>query len=190
MIRPRRTTISLIAACTVTLAGCSMPKMSVEEFKAMQPTKPPELERLDAFAGKWKAEGTANFAMLDEPLQTTGTSEAQWEGDGWYIVSHGTFTMDDMDEMQGMETWTYDTHSKKYRSTWVDTTGTVATGEGMYDEDTGVWTMRGASYGPHGKSTMTGTVRFVDDDTMEWTWTESAGLMKVLEMSGTSRRVK
>jgi len=103
-------------------AGC-MPHMTVDEMKAQMPKRPAELDRLNAFVGKWKGEGEARFAMLDEPLKVTGTSEAKWEGDKWYLVGRGVMRMADFPETQGMETWCYDLHAKKYRSTFVDSMG-------------------------------------------------------------------
>jgi hypothetical protein len=104
------------------LTGC-MPHMTVAEMKAQMPKRPGELDRLNAFVGKWQMEGEANFAMLDEPVKITGTSESKWEGDKWYVVGRGVMKMADFPETQGMETWTYDIHAKKYRSTFVDSMG-------------------------------------------------------------------
>lgn len=173
----------------VLLAGC-MPKMTIEEMKAGIPQRPAELDRLNAFAGNWQGEGEAKFSFLDEVIKTSATSEANWEGDGWYMVSRGMFNMGELGDMTGLETWTYDTHSKKFRSTWVDSFGSVGIGSAKYDEKTDTWYMRATSHGPWGKATSKGTVKFIDENTMEWTWTEYAmgGLMKTMEMKGTSRR--
>jgi len=62
--------------------------------------------------------------------------------------------------------------------------------EGRYDEKTDTWHMTATSYGPWGQSQMQGTLRFTTPDTMEWKMTECMGLMKIMEMSGTSKRVK
>ena len=50
--------------------------------------------------------------------------------------------------------------------------------------------MRATSHGAWGKSSMKGTAKFIDADTMEWNWTEHMGLTKTMEMSGTSKRQK
>lgn len=135
-------------------------------------------------------EGEAKMAGLDEPLKSSGTGEATWDGDGWFLVNRGDFTMDEFGEMHGLETWTYDTHKKVYRSTWVDSMGSVGTGISTYDEETNTWHMKATAHGPFGKSKMKGQVKFVDADTAEYTWAEYAmgGLMKTMEMTGTSRR--
>lgn len=149
-----------------------------------------ELDRLDAFAGRWESTGELRMANADEVIRTTGTNEARWEGDGWYLVSRGTFGMGDMDKMQAMETWTYDSHDKVYRSTWVDNMGSTGMGTSRYDEKTGTWRMRAHGHGPFGGTCYTGTVTFPEPNTMEWTWKEYAlwGLIKTMEMNGTSHR--
>ena len=100
--------------------------------------------------------------------------------------------MEGFDPMHGMETWMYDAKSKKYRSTWVDSMGSIGIGEARYKEKTGTWHMRAKGRGPHGKTTMKGTAKLIDANTMEWTWSEHmmGGLMKTMEMTGTSRRRK
>ncbi len=72
---------------------------------------------------------------LDEVLKSTGEMEAKWDGDGWFLVNRGVFTMGDFGGMTGVETWTYDTHSKRYRSTWVDSMGSIGTGEGWFNKE-------------------------------------------------------
>ncbi len=178
----------VIAAC-MTFPGC-MPKMTVEEMKAKTPQRPAELDKLDAFVGRWEFNGEARMAMLDEPLATTGTGETRWDDGKWFLIGNAVFRMQGFDEMRGHETWTYDAHSKKYRSTWVDSMGSTGTGVATHNEKNNTWTMRATSHGSFGKTTMKGCMKIVDDDTMEWCWTEYAmgGLMKTMEMCGTSKR--
>ncbi|MFQ5494795.1 MAG: DUF1579 family protein, partial [Phycisphaerae bacterium] len=124
------------------------------------------------------------------PLTMSGTNEAKWDGDGWFLVSRGNFNMGGLGDMTGMETWVYDSHDKVYRSTWVDSMGSLGTGSARYNEDTRTWRMRATSHGPMGKTVWKSTVRMVDANTMEFEGAEYAmgGLMKTMEMSGTSRR--
>lgn len=183
----RKLTFASIAA--VVLTGCG-PKMTVEDMKAMIQQRPAELDKLNAFAGKWEFTGESKMGGLDEVLKISGTSEANWEGNNWYLVSRATFNMGDLGEMQGIETWTYDTHTKKYRSTWTDSTGSMGAGMSTYNEKTNTWHMRATSHGPFGKTTGRGQVKLIDANTMEWSWNEYAlgGLIKTGEMTGTSRR--
>jgi hypothetical protein len=186
----RNAVLAVVLGCaTLGLTGC-MPHMTVQEMKDQMPKRPIELDRLNAFVGRWQSEGEARFAMLDEPLKVTGTSEAKWEGDKWYVVGRGIMRMADFPETQGLETWTYDVHAKKYRSTFVDSMGMTGMSEARYDEKTDTWDMTATSHGPWGKSQLKGTLKFTDPDTMEWSMTEHMGLMKVMDMHGTGKRVK
>lgn len=182
--------IRLLALCaTVMITGC-MPKMTIEDMKAMQPKRPGELDKLNAFVGDWEFEGEMKFEFLDEPIKTSGSSSTRWAGDNWYLIGDMVFDMGELGTMHGHETWTYDTHTKKYRQTWTDSMGSSGYGEGYYDEKTDTWYMKATSYMAFGKSTMKGHVKFLDADTMEWIWAEYAmgGLMKISEMTGTGRR--
>ncbi|MCH7872250.1 MAG: DUF1579 family protein, partial [Planctomycetes bacterium] len=152
--------------------------------------RPVELDRLNDFVGEWEFEGEMNFDFLDQPLKTRGTNETHWAGDDWYLISDNIFNMGELGTMHGHETWTYDTHSKKYRSTWTDSMGGTGIGESRYDEASDTWYMKARANTPHGKSTMKGHVKFLDPSTIEWSWNEymMGGLMKVSSMTGTSRR--
>lgn len=189
MSRKNAVCLVLAACAVVVLSGC-MPKMTIDEMKAEMPKRPVELDQLNAFVGKWTSEGTATFAMLEEPIKVSGTSEAQWDDSRWFVVSREVYDMEPFGESNGLGTWTYDMKSKKYRSTWVDSMGMTGLGESKYDEKTDTWHMKATSYGPWGKSTLKGWVKFTDADTMDWEMSEHQGLMKVMEMSGTGKRVK
>lgn len=174
-----------------TLVGC-MPRMTLAEMKEMMPKKPAELEHLNAFVGKWEGTGEVKFAMLDEPtpLKMTGRSESKWSGDGWYVVEESHMTMDGFDPMHSLGTWTYDSGAKKYRSTWVDSMGSTGIGEATRDPKTGEWKWSARSNSAWGESKMTGTIRFIDKDTMEWNMAEHMGFSKTAEFKGTSRRIR
>ena len=189
MNRPKASITTLSLGAVVLLAGC-MPKMTIEEFKATKPQRPAELDQLNAFAGNWEWEGQAKFAVLDQVLKITGTSEAEWEGDGWYLVIRNLMDMEELGDMKAVEAWTYDAKTKRFRSTWVDSMGSVATGEAWHDQKTDTWHMRSTSYTPFGKTSMKGTARFIDPDHTEWRWSEytMGGLVKTMEMWGTGKR--
>ena len=181
----------MLALCAPLLITGCMPKMTVEQMKAMTPQRPVELDKLNAFVGEWEFEGTSTFAFLDQPLEATGTNSAHWAGNNSYLISDGIFKMTGFDDaMHGHETWTYDTHSKKYRTTWTDSMGGTGTGTARFDEKSDTWYMDARAYTPFGKSTMKGHVKFINPSTMEWSWNEymMGGLMKVSSMTGTSRR--
>lgn len=189
MMRRRFPCAVLSAIALVGLSGC-MPKMTVEEMKAMMPERPAELDALNAFVGTWDFTGEMRMAGVDEVLTSSGTSELTWEGDKWYLVGHGVYSMPEFGDMKGMETWMYDAKAKKYRTLWVDSMGSLGVGTATRYKKTDTWTLKGTSYGPFGKTTGKGTLKFADPNTMEWTWKDYAfgGLIKVSEMYGTSKR--
>jgi hypothetical protein len=185
----KRYAIFLGAFAPVMLTGC-MPKMTIEEMKAMRPERPAELSRLDQFVGNWVGKGEAKMAGIETPMTTSGRSEVQWGLDGWMLVEHGTYSMGELGEMNFHSFMTYDIKGRKYRSAWADSMGGYGTGTLRYNEKTDTWHMKAKSTSPFGNSTGKGTVRFVDDRTQEWTWNERAffGLFKVMEMSGTATK--
>ncbi len=187
MMQRRASSIVLALGATVLLAGC-VPSLTMEEVKAMRPERPPELDKLNAFAGNWEMKGEFRIAGLDELIEISGSAEAEWEADGWYLVSRFTLSPGELGDVQGQEMWTYDTHAKKYRNTWVDNMGAVGTGEARLDEEANTWHVRAISYGPMGKTTGKGILKVVDENTIEWTWTEYSGFVKTVEMTGTNKR--
>jgi len=179
----------LVLMTGLLMTGC-MPKMTIEEMRAMTPPRPVELDKLNAFVGKWKFTGETKMAMLDEAIQSTGSGETRWNDSKRFLIGNATFTMEGFDPMIGHETWTYDAHTGKYRSTWTDSMGATGTGESWIDEKTGTWYSKAKSRGPFGTTYMKGWMKIIDDNTMEWVWSEYAmfGLMKTMEMKGTSTR--
>lgn len=171
------------------LVGC-VPKMTVEMIRDHKAERPPELDALQAFHGQWKSTGEARFHGMENPLPTTGTSTALWEADGWYLVERSNFTMgEDVSEGQGIGVWTYDPKIKKYRNWWFDSMGSNGDGTSTYDAETKTWTMHATSHSADGSSTGKGTIKLIDENTMEWTWTEYVGLTKFMEIKGTSTRM-
>ena len=189
MTRYRIPQLVLVLGGGVLLAGC-MPKMSMEDMQP--PQRSAQLDLLDAFVGKWTMEGEAKMAGMDEAMKTSGTAEGKWDETKWFLVNRGNFSMGDMGEMVGVEIWSYDLHSKKFRTTWVDSMGSMGYGTAWYDEPTKTWHSRATGHGMMGKTSMKGTAKFIDDDTMEWWFAEytMGGLKKTMEMTGTSRRVR
>lgn len=182
----RNATLVLVCA---TLTGC-MPKMTIEEMKAAMPQRPAELDHLNAFVGQWESETEVTMAGIEDVIKSQGTSDIQWHGDKWFLVGHSSFNMGDCGEATGIETWMYDVKSKKFRTTWTDSMGSISMGTARYDEKTKTWHMRAKGYDPDGTTTGKGHIKMLDDNTMEWTWTEytMGGLMETMKMTGTMRR--
>lgn len=177
------------ACCIVPVAGC-MPKMTIESIKQMQPPRPVELDRLEMLLGDWETEGQVVMSVLDEPMRSTGTNSARWALDKRMLVEHAELDMGPLGKMTGMSIWSWDPTIKKYRMWWFDSFGETSEAVVTYDEASETWHMKakGKKYG-HSTSGR-GTIRRIDDDTLEWTWKEyvALGLIKVADMKGTSRR--
>src|SRR3990172_10902653 len=95
--RSGRFAVGMLALVAVVgLSGC-MREMTMEDFKAMKPQRPAELDRLNMLVGNWSGTGQAEFMGMKEPVQVTGKSNAQWQADGWYLVEQAEYKMGDME---------------------------------------------------------------------------------------------
>ena len=180
---------SLIGLMTLALLGCA-PKMTIEQMKEMKPVRPAALDKLNAFAGEWKGTATMTMAGLDQTLKSTGTSKSTWECDGWVLVEHGTMETEELGSYEMLGIWTYDPTWKVYRNHWYSSYGEVGEGTARFDEKTNTWKMKGTTKSEWGTTHGKGTAKFVTDDKVDWSWTERAmlGLVKVMDMEGTTER--
>ncbi len=172
--------------------GC-MPKLDVESLKAMQPARPPEMDRLGGFIGKWEGSGEIRMAVLTEVLPTTGVSTNAWDCDGRCMLEHDEYEMGDLGSVSDVSVWTWDPKGKVFRIHRFDSIGGVAVGTADYHEKSQTWRLKSKTQTPWGAMVSRGTVKMVDEDTLEWTWDEWPawdwlGLFKIAEMKGTNRR--
>lgn len=173
----------------IPMCGC-MPKMSVQDVKAMQPARPADLDRLDALLGEWETTGEVQMAVLDKPLHTTGANSARWTLDKRFLVEQARLNMGELGELTGTSVWSWDPQIKKYRMWWFDSFGETSAATVTYDEKTRTWTMKGSGQKYGHKTLGRGTLRHIDDNTVEWTWKEydALGLFQLADMKGTSRK--
>ena len=182
--------LSVAMACpTVLLTGC---KMTAADIVAMQPPRAPQLDKLQFMIGSWETEGDVHMMVMDEPLHTTGQNEARWALDRRFLIEEATLDMGELGRITGMSIWWWDPTIKKYRMSWFDSMGETSHAVVTYHERTDTWHMKakGQKYGY--KTSGKGTLKRIDDDTLEWTWKEydSLGLIKLADMKGFSRRKK
>ena len=186
----RHRPLLLTLALLVPLGGGCMPTMTIEEFKASQPPRPVQLDRLDMLLGHWETKGEVRMIGLDEPLHTSGRNTAAWSMDNRVMVDHSDLDMGPMGRMTGMSVWGWDPAIRKYRMWWFDSMGETSQMIVTYDAKRETFFMRGTGqkYGCHTRGK--GTIRRIDDDTLEWTWREYdiTGLFKMADMKGISRR--
>ncbi len=176
---------------SVPLAGC-MPKMTIEEMKAEMPQRPAELDRLDIFVGEWESTGEVDFGFLDQTLEATSTMTCEWANDDWYLVCHEDAEMEELGKMKGTWVWGHGGRAKKYRTWGFASIGETSMGTARFDESTQTWKIKGKSRSEFGNSTYHGTMRIMDNDTVEWDFSERAflGLFKIVDFKGTMRRKK
>lgn len=175
------------------LSGGCAPKLTTEDLKAMRPARPAALDRLDAFVGSWSSEGTAEIIGMDEPVNVSGTSKTEWQGDKWYLVETSEFRMGDMEPAKAMSIWAYDDNRNRFRVHMVENMGSIGSGVMKYDERKNVWRMKSRGTGPMGSTKGKGTIRFLDPNTMEWQWREYArwdvfNIFELAEFEGRATR--
>ena len=161
---------------TATLAGCAQPQ---------PPCRPtPELQRLERFVGEWTDCATLIVPEGEEPVVFNGGQTANWalagkfvRADGWHDLGHGQ-TMHYTDYI------TWDPPTQQYRGWFFSDLGQY--GETWWTEDGDRWRIRVETHNADGaKSVGEGTLRFLDDDTLEKTWSETGpqGSMKFRSLS-------
>lgn len=184
-------TIVFCSACLIVLPGTGcMPRMTIEDIARLRPPRPSELDRLDRLVGEWETVGEVRMSVLEKPLPTTGRSVARWAHDERFLIEEAVLDMGELGRVSGTSLWTYDARARRYRMWWFDSLGETSRAEITFHERTDTWHMRtrGQKYGY--TTTGRGTLRHLDDDTLEWTWREfdATGLIKLADMKGVSRR--
>jgi len=180
----------LVIAFALAPSGCRMPSYDLDRIKEQLAQRPVELNRLDQLAGKWKTSGTIKFIGIDEPIHTTGTSEAAWECDGRLLVERSQFDMGPLGPMSGLSVWSWDENKRRYGMQWFDSFGEQTRGHARYDEDTKTWHISTRGRSSLCNVATRGTVRVIDHDTLEWTWDQwdAWGILQFAEMRGMSQR--
>ena len=189
MQRWRNGLATLSAICLSCAVGC-VPRLTIDDMKAMKIERPAETNRLSLFSGKWTSTGTARLAGLEDELVISGTSHGKWHSDRWYLVNEDVFTLGELGDMKALTVWRWDDRSRRYRSTWFYNDGSTGTGSARYDEKTSTWHLKTKGRGPWGGLKGKGTVTHIDGNTVEWSWREwdGTGLVEIMSFRGTSKR--
>lgn len=190
MILRMKTTNVLFAFLSLFALGC-MPKMTVEQIAQYAPNRPPELDRLNMFVGDWQTTGTIELAMLDEPIATSGRNHAEWILDGCVVEDQSDLDMGPFGRVKGKTLWAWDPALGKYRMWWFDTLGETSEVVATFNKRTDTWHMKAKGQKHGWRTSGRGTIRRIDDNTLEWTWNEASasGLVRFAKMRGTSRRI-
>jgi len=184
------------------LAGCSEshpPKMSMEDMNK-KPAPAPEMSKLNRFVGNWT--GTADLMkptaeqmkkMMpagSEPPQThfSGAESYQWTLDGQFLKVDGWHERGkgQRETFSGVTGW--DAKGKTYWNGFISDWGGHGHGTMTADADGRTFRFTGEGCDAQGRTmTEKGTVRFVDDNTMDWSF-QGNGPMGQIEMKGTMKR--
>lgn len=184
------TVLSLVGFAS--LSGCG-PKPTIDDIKTeMTKAKPraAELDQLEKMVGTWETQGEMTFTGIEGKITFSGTSTSSWDLDKNVLVERINGEMAGS-TMTGISMMWWDDREKEFRTFWIDSKGMSMEGEGEYNAKTGTWEMESEGVDPHsGQSTSgVGTMKLIDDNTMEWSHTEkNAWGMVMMQMKGTSKR--
>jgi hypothetical protein len=167
---------------------------------AQKPDPGPELARLGPMIGTWS--GTAEMVSPSpEEVKKTmpegsgrmgtafkGGGKFEWALDGMFLKGEGWHEMGDGRRIRYVEYITWDPKAKKYRNWWFNDWGSHGQGGMAFDPDETTLRVKTETVNAQGAPThRERTMTLVDDNTMEWTWSED-GPMGKIKLKGTSRR--
>lgn len=189
----RRLKSSLGSALALSIAAGCVPTMDVETMKRMRPPRPAEMEHFAALIGRWETAAETKIPCLNLVLPVKGTTENSWEADGWSMLERGEYEMGEIGKVHEFGVWTWDPSGRKFRTWRVDSFGGTRIGTARFDDKTKTWKIRSQRNSSWGSSRDRGTIKIVNDRTLEWTWDEwpawdLLGLFKMAEFRGTSKR--
>ncbi len=125
----------------------------------------------------------------DIPDSFKGEMASTWAMDGRYIKSEGWHEFGGGAKSSMIEYITYDSKAKKFRTWYFSDYGERGESTMTPSDDGKSFKFKGTGVDMMGNSvSMTGSMRFVDNDTIEWDWAEYQGLMQTMKIKGTSKR--
>jgi len=184
----------------VGITGCSQnSQMSMDPMQ--RPDLAPELAQLNRFVGEW--EGRAEMVEPSYEEMQASMPEGE-EMPKYFMIAESyewtlggrclrTTSWREMGPGQranyeGMMTW--DPKDQVYKVWWFGDWGDRATGTMTWDEEAKTFHMEVKGIDGHGqKGRGEGTMKFLSDDTVEWTWTEK-GPMGTMKLKGMNKRVR
>lgn len=146
-----------------------------DEGTAVEPAaNVPQLQLLDRLRGEWTG--------------TIGNGDAEMKLSSRWILE-GQVLETKIEVGLGMRVLllrTYDAENEKYVATYMDTEGSVVLMQGAWDENQQTL----STSGQRGAEVITLSTRFVDEQTAQWSITQSRGGAEVSQIGGTNRRVR
>lgn len=177
--------------------GCSQQHAHMDMSGPPQRPEPaPELKQLDRFVGTWTGDAEMIGPMAaeikkamgmpaDEKLTYPGGGTWTWAMDGMFLKMDGWHSMGEGSKMNMIEYIMWDPKMRKFRSFYLSDWGEAGDGTMTPSADGNSFTTTARMVDAKGNtSSGSGTMRFIDNNTLEWTWKESSGM----EFRGTSKR--
>lgn len=172
--------------------GCGAPA------RDMAPARPgpraPETDALGMYVGEWEGAGEARFPGDPTVYKAASIDRYAWACDRTFLVNDLEVSRGENRGMVGRGGWTWDANARKYRNWWFDSDGSTATGTATFDAPTRTWHVFMDSHNTlTGRKTYgSGVSRFIDANTIEWTWNEWDNSLRLgtplMEMKGTLSR--
>lgn len=191
----------LALSVAVCLSGCGRSKWAMEAPK--KPTAAPEMKKLERMLGSWA--GTAEMVepspeemkkrmpegSKEMPTSFKGGGKSDWALGGTYLKSEGWHEMGNNEKATYVEYITWDADKGKFHSWYFGDNGEYGQGWMTFDADGNTFHMKARGVNFSGKPMSgKGTMRFVGNDTIEWKWSESAGLFHKMSIKGTNKRMR
>jgi hypothetical protein len=129
----------MLLRCAPT-AFCLLASVVTSSAQPPTPPKPaPELKRLDAFVGKWTAEGQAQASPYGPAAPMTSTDTFEWLPGGFFMAHHWDVKQG-ATIIKGMEVVGWDAKAKVFTSTFFDNAGNTGVFKGTLQGNAVVWT--------------------------------------------------
>jgi hypothetical protein len=182
-----KTILGLAMGSGVLLAGCG--PVDVDFSKIQKPKPADELKPLDRFVGNWtwQAERSTGDGAVE-----TWNGQASWKWVLGDMQLYGDLSVSGPTSFQASGYWGWHPIRKTYIWHMHNDWGYPQEGTATYDDAAKSWTMNYKGIGLDGTDSWGRYVlTWVDDDTIEWSWTEWADafrLIKKVEMTGAYKR--
>jgi len=165
-----------------------------------KPNPAPEMAKLQRFIGSWAGKGemvepsaeqmkkTMPEGAPEMPSSFQGANKGEWALGGMFLKGDGWYEMGPGQKAHYVEYWTWDPTKKKYRTWYANDWGEHGQAWAWFEADGNTMRMEGEAVDAAGNAKRgEGTITFTDDNTMEWTWSET-GPLGMMKMKGTSKR--
>ena len=155
-------------------------------LQAEQADAPPrEMKVLRKLVGDWNEETLSKAAeWTPEEVRGKGTAKTNPTLGGRFVLSR---TFDSEGKLSCMNLLTYDIQRQAYRQWYFGADGATVESSGTWDASTGTLTLENENQGITGVF----TIRFVDEDTIQWTIVSKDQQGKVyLDIEGKATRQK